>query len=102
MALWVIYNRATGYSDESMRVATFDEARAIIDGDIEGDVAFAMRWESDEPHPHNHVALAQLWLNERWQDYARDTPEAAINWAQGEIPGTARVVDWVSREVMWP
>jgi hypothetical protein len=102
--VWVVSNAMSGYSDESMRFAEWHDAEVFIEEnqDDERDVFFDKRWESDSPHPQNHVALGQIWRDGGWLDYARDTPEAAIRWAQREPVALARVVDWVSREVMWP
>jgi len=103
--MWVVFNTSTGYSDESMRFATFTEAEQYItdNEDPDRDVYLDKRWESDSPHPSGHHALGQILIDGKWVDYARDTEDEAIKWAsKREAPGTARVVDWISRAVMWP
>lgn len=103
--IWVVFNTSTGYSDESMRFPERLRADEYIElnEDSDRDAYFDKRWESDSPHPHNHVALGQVYRDGAWLDYARDTPEAAIAWAQKEPVGLARVVDWIGRrDVIWP
>jgi len=102
--MWVIYSIDTGFSDESMRVATFTEMEERVDELTNADenTMWGCRWESDSPHPQNHVGLGQIWRDGKWLDFARDTPEAAIAWAQKEPAGEARVVDWISRAQIWP
>jgi hypothetical protein len=103
--MWVVFNSGTGYSDESMRFAEFGEAEGYmqVNEDPDRDVYFEKRWESDSPHPQNHVALGQILSDGKWVDFARDTPEAAIRWAKREPEGKARVVDWIGRSaVIWP
>lgn len=101
---WVVSNVETGWSDESMRFAEFSEAEKYIavNEDLDRGVYFDKRWESDSPHPTGDCALGQVMVDGSWVDYARDKPEIAIRWAKREKPGHARVVDWISREVMWP
>lgn len=102
--MWVVVNVETGWSDESMRFAEYSEAMRFIkdNEDLDRGVYFDKRWESESPHPTGDCALGQIWHDGKWVDYARDKPEVAIRWAAKEPVALARVVDWISREVMWP
>lgn len=103
--MWVVFNIGTGYSDESMRFAARLEADEYIrdNEDPDRDTFFGKRWEANSPHPRNEVAVGQIWSGGKWVDYARDTPEKAIAWAEREPVGLARVVDWIGkRDVIWP
>lgn len=99
--MWVVFALDSGQSTEAMRFATRKEAKDFI-ASRTMPWEFGMRWESDSPHPQNRVALGQVFIDGQWMDYARDTPEEAIRWARKRDAGTARVVDWVGRAVMWP
>lgn len=52
--------------------------------------------------------LGQVWGSypegtaERWLDYARGRRAESRRWFEQRDPGTARVVDWITREVIWP
>lgn len=102
---WVVCNTDSGYSDESMRFEDAGEAAKFIVDNIDPDYGnqHAVRYESDSEHPQNQVAVGQVNRDGGgWMDYARDTPDVAVRWARREPVGQARVVDWISRQVIWP
>jgi hypothetical protein len=102
---WVVVNQDSGWTDETMRFEDSGEAAKFIVDNVDPDYGnrHEVRYESESEHPHNLVAVGQIWMDDKWVDFARDTPQTAIAWAKREPEGKARVVDWIGKRlVIWP